>query len=85
MRCRMNLAGVDISESECWELIDFHHRVGRADDLHLAARIEDSLGRRQRCLILSPAERELMLSVLDDPPPGKLFELRAVLVLERFE
>jgi hypothetical protein len=80
----MQFAGVHLSDDDCRTVIDLLLRVGRADDLELVRRIQASLDARKRRFTFSAAERELLLSVLDDPPPGGLSELREVLVLETF-
>jgi hypothetical protein len=74
----MRLVGVHVSEPDCRTLIDILLRVGRAGDLHLAARIDRNLEREARIMALSPAERERLLGVLDDPP-DELAELRGAL------
>ena len=75
----MRFAGIPLGDDDCKTLVDFLHRVGRVDDLELARRIEGNLERRTKRFGLSPAERKLLLGVLDDPPPGRLSELRAAL------
>jgi len=78
----MRMAGVSVCEADCRTLVDLLHRVGRDDDLRLAARIDRGFEREIRILALSVAERDRLLGVLNDPPDG-LVELRGVLVGEQ--
>ncbi len=80
----MRLAGIDVSELDCLALIDLLQRVGRDADLALAQRIERGLDRAVRTLPLSPAERDQLLSVLDQPPDS-LLEFRGTLARDRRE
>jgi hypothetical protein len=75
----MRLAGIEVSELSCRELVDLLLRVGRDDDLALAQRIDRNLARETRIMGLSPDERTTLLGVLDDPPPEWLAELRGAL------
>jgi hypothetical protein len=68
----MRLAGIEVSDPDCRALADLLLRVGRADDLNLAARIERNLEREARIMALSPEECTRLLGVLDDPPEGLL-------------
>jgi hypothetical protein len=74
----MRLAGIPISDDDIVMLIHLLHRVGRADDLALAARLDRAIEPETKILALSHAERDTLLGVLDDPPDG-LAELRGVL------
>ena len=62
-------------------LTDLPHRVGRADDLELARRLDENLDRNTKTLSLSPLERDLIPSALVDWPYG-LAELRGTLARE---
>ena len=78
----MRLVGVDVSEPDCRTLIDLLFRVGRAADLELAQRRNLGLEEEIRVMGLSPAERDALLGVLDDPPDS-LLEFRGVLARDR--
>lgn len=74
----MRLVGIDVQPEDCRTLVDLLLRVGRADDLELAGRIDRGLENETRILALSSAERTTLLGVLDDPPDS-LAELRGEL------
>jgi hypothetical protein len=74
----MRLVGIEVSDADCHTLVDLLLRVGRADDLNLAARIDRNLEREARIMALSPDECTRLLGVLDDPPEG-FVELRGEL------
>jgi hypothetical protein len=75
----MRMAGVQVSGKDGRTIVDLLMRIGRDADLALAHRVERGFSRQVKEMALSPAERDLLLGVLDDPPPGHLSELRAVL------
>jgi hypothetical protein len=79
---RVWLAGLEISDEDCFTLIDLLSRVGRADDVLVAERIDRAVERDLPTLALSAAERDTLLGVLDDPPES-LFELRGALAWDR--
>jgi hypothetical protein len=64
------LDGVKILVSDLAKLVDLLSRVGRAEELELAIRIEQALSYGVLVFNLSPAERDTLLSVLDDRPPS---------------
>jgi hypothetical protein len=74
----MRLYGVEVSEDDCIILIDLLLRVGREVDHTAAAAIDRGISVQATMIALSPAERDAILSVLDDPPEG-LVELHGVL------
>jgi hypothetical protein len=76
----VRLLGIPLTEDDCKTLVDLLHRVGRADDLELAQRIDANLERRAKVLGLSPGEQRIVLAVLDDAPVGSLSELRGQLM-----
>ena len=78
----MRLAGLEISDQDCFTLIDLLSRVGRADDVLVAERIDCALNVEAANLPLSAVERDTLLGVLDDPPET-LFELRGALARDR--
>lgn len=71
----MRVADVEVSGNDGRTLVDLLLRIGRDADLALAHRIERGFSRQNPILELSPAERDHLLGVLIDPPPG-LVELR---------
>jgi hypothetical protein len=74
----IRLYGIPTSEADTHTVVDLLLRVGRIDDLKLASKIDYALELETKILALSPAERDTLLSVLDDPPDG-LVELRVAL------
>lgn len=80
----MRLAGIPISDDDLRTIVDLLLRLGRADDLDLAARLERGLTEGTKLLALTHAERDTLLSVLDDPPDS-LVELRGILAREHRE
>lgn len=81
----MRLAGIPLTDDDCKALVDLLYRVGRADDLELGSCIDENLERETKLLGLSPAERDTLLGVLDDPPHGVLSELHGVLARDHRE
>ena len=81
---RMRLAGIPVRDEDIHTLIDLLLRVGRADDLKLAARLDRALELEAMILALGTNERATILSVLDDPPEG-LAELRGTLARDQRE
>ena len=80
----MRMAGVEVSGNNGRTLVDLLLRIGRDADLALAHRIERGYSRQVKKIIaLSPAERDLLLGVLDDPPEGDLAQLRGALARDR--
>ena len=75
----MKIGGVEVSGGDGRTLVDLLLRIGRDADLALAHRIERGYSRQVDEVVLSPAESDHLLGVLDDPPDG-LVELRDVLV-----
>jgi hypothetical protein len=80
----MRLTDLPLTDDDCKNLVDLLHRVGRADDLEVAGRIEWAVAdanreRRAKLLYVSSEECDLLLGVLRDPPAGRLSELRAAL------
>ncbi len=71
------MPGIELDISDLRILIDLLSKVGRAEDVHLAGRLENAL-QSQAFIELSPSECETLLDVLDDPPRG-LVEFRGVL------
>ena len=71
----MMLAGLPVPEDTIEELAAVVRLAGAVE---LANRLEQALDHEVKLLALSLDERALMLSTLEDPPPG-LAELRAVL------
>lgn len=71
----MQLAGVPVRSELVLEL------AGLLEDEQLAGRLRDAHDRRVVAFALEPDEVEMILLVLDDPPPG-LAELRSVLLRE---
>ncbi len=80
----MKIAGVEVSGSDGRTLFELLHSIGRDADLALAHRIERGFSRQVEVVTLSPAERDLVLSVLNDPS-GTLAELRDCLARDRRE
>ena len=72
------MAGVEVSGKDGRTLVGLLLRIGRDTDLALALRVERSYSRQVGIISLSPAERDLLLNILDDPTDG-LLELRGVL------
>lgn len=66
----MRVAGVEVSGNDGRTLVDLLLRIGRDADLALAHRIERGYSRQNPKLDLTPAERDHLLTVLADPPPG---------------
>jgi hypothetical protein len=64
----MRLYGIPVRNDDIDTLIDLLHRVGRAEDLELAMRLKRGISLGTTLLALSGDERDLLLSVLDDPP-----------------
>lgn len=75
----MRVAGVEVSGNDGRILVDLLLRIGRDSDLSLAHRLERGYSRQNAVLELSEAERDHLLGVLVDPPPG-LADLRDSLV-----
>jgi hypothetical protein len=71
----MRVADVEVSGNDGRTLVDLLLQIGRDADLALAHRIERGYSRQNPILELSPTERDHLLDVLIDPPPG-LVELR---------
>ena len=71
----MRVEDVEVSGNDGRTLVDLLLRIGRDADLALAHRIERGFSRQNAILELSPTERDHLLGVLIDPPPG-LVELR---------
>ena len=69
------MAGIELTIHDLRTLIDLLRRVGRADDVELAGRLEHAIESETRMIGLSADDREVVLSVLDDPP-DRLAELR---------
>jgi hypothetical protein len=78
----MRLMGFPVSDLDCEVLIDSLLQVGRVEDLVLAARIDQALEIDAYMLGLSPAERDQLLGVLDNPPES-LLPFREVLEKDR--
>ena len=76
----MRLAGLDLTD-DC--LLALVTRLRRADLGHQADRIVDALMSQQSEVTLTPPDRVAILTVLDDPPPAGLEELRSVLLKEQ--
>ncbi len=74
----MKIAGVEVSGNDGRTLVDLLHRIGRDADLALAHRIERGYSRQVPEVLLSPAESDHLLAVLD-VPPGSLSALRGAL------
>jgi hypothetical protein len=76
----MQLCGARVSTADCRTLVDLLGRVGPADDLELAGRIDRGIENETVILALSPAECDTLLGVLDDSPEGSLSQLRGRLL-----
>jgi len=78
----MRIAGIAVAVEGLLMLFYMLHESGRADAVALSARMNEAavLGDTDTTnFALSPAERDTVLGVLDDPPYA-LYELRAVLL-----
>jgi hypothetical protein len=75
----MQLAGLDLSDDCLLELVTRLRRAGFEDQ---ADRIVAALMGMQTEAALTPPDRVAILTVLDDPPPFRLAELRATLLQE---
>ena len=75
----MRLAGLTVSNHDVLELAVLLRRAGFTDT---ADTLEDDVAANRPDIALTIHEREAIISVLEDPPPGSLAELRAVLLQE---
>ncbi len=78
----LHVFGVRVARIDAHTLVDLLLRVGRADDLTAAAAIEKGIRDDLKLVALTPAERDAVLSVLDDAPP-ELAELRGALARDQ--
>ena len=75
----MRLAGLTVPDHDVLELAVLLRSGGFTDT---ADKLEDDVAANRPDISLTIHEREAIIWVLDDPPPGSLAELRAVLLQE---
>jgi hypothetical protein len=76
------IAGIRVTDSDAWWLVDRLRQAGRADDATAAQTIEAAIHVNDDVSDLIDAEKDALLVTLLDPPDG-LLELRSLLASDR--
>ena len=70
-----HIAGVSVTDSDAWWIVDRLFAIGRADDVTTALTLELGIQAGADVNWLTPAQEAAVMLVLDNPPDG-LLELR---------